>query len=316
MSDRSVELQSILHDVRRRWLQRSRMHAWALGASAATTVVLAGLGAVFLIAGDGLPLLVTTALVLVLSIAAIGRAFWAFRHTPTDRQIARFIEEREAGLDDLVVTAVDYAQRPDASPRVREALLADASRALGARNLETTLDSIVSDASIRQVALRAVAATAALGLAVLFFAPSVSRATNVAAAYLFPARLTVDVTPGTTKVRAGQPVTITARVGGLAGEVVPTLNIVIGDASREVKMLPGADAGTFSVTIADLNASFAYAVAAANVRSDTYTVTVIRPPRVERIDLRYEFPRALGLEPRTEEQSGDISGPPGTKVRL
>ena len=45
-------------------------------------------------------------------------------------------------------------------------------------------------------------------------------------------------------------------------------------------------------------------------------MTVMRPPRVERIDLRYEFPAALGMPPRDEEDGGDIYGPAGTRVRV
>jgi hypothetical protein len=37
---------------------------------------------------------------------------------------------------------------------------------------------------------------------------------------------------------------------------------------------------------------------------------------VQRIDLRYEFPKGLGLEPRVDEDSGDIYGPAGTKVTV
>ena len=81
-------------------------------------------------------------------------------------------------------------------------------------------------------------------------------------------------------------------------------------------MEPGVGAGVFAVTIENVTASFAYRVTAAGARSPDYTITVVRPPRVERIDVRYEFPRGLGLEPRTDEDSGDIYGPAGTKVRL
>ncbi|MBA3270817.1 MAG: hypothetical protein H0T71_09910 [Acidobacteria bacterium] len=316
MIDRSVDLEVILKNVRRRWAQRSRLRAWTVGAAAATAVVLAGIGAIWLLALAGIPLVVTTALVSILCTVAIGRAMWACRGTPSDRQIARFIEEREPGLDDVVVTAVEYSARPDASPRMRDALLADASRAFAARDLDTTLDRIVSRGSIRQAARRAAAAAAALALVAVFFAPSFSRATNVASAYLFPARLTMQVTPGTTKLRAGQSVTITARISGLAGELVPTLAVAVGEESRTLSMTAGAEPGVFALTLPDVDTSFAYSVHAASVRSDTYAVNVIRPPRVERIDLHYEFPRNLGLEPRTDEDSGDIYGPPGTRVRL
>ena len=66
---------------------------------------------------------------------------------------------------------------------------------------------------------------AVLVAAVALFAPAFSRATGVALAYAFPARLTVEVTPGAAKVRAGQPLTISARVGGVAAGVVPTLTV-------------------------------------------------------------------------------------------
>ena len=45
-------------------------------------------------------------------------------------------------------------------------------------------------------------------------------------------------------------------------------------------------------------------------------MTVIRPPRVERIDLRYEYPPAFRMAPREEEDGGDIYGPAGTRVRV
>ena len=122
--------------------------------------------------------------------------------------------------------------------------------------------------------------------------------------------------PGTTKVQAGAPVTISARIHGLVGELVPALTVAVGNDTRMVRMVAGAEPGMFAVTIDKVVASFSYRVTAGGARSNDYTVTVVRPARVERIDLHYEFPRGLGLEPRIDEDSGDIYGPAGTKVRL
>jgi hypothetical protein len=314
MSERANQLTAILNEVRRRWTRRSLLRAATLGAAAAATVVLAGWTASMLVASQGIPLLVVAALVIPAAMFIVARSLWPLRHAPTDRQIARLIEEREDRLDDVVATAVDYAARPDAAPRMRDALFDDAARALASLPLD--LDQIVSRASVRSAALRAAAAAAMLLVAMAVYAPFASRAANVASAYLFPARLTVDVTPGFAKVREGRPLTITARIGGLEGEVVPTLTVAVGQESRAVQMSQAAEPGVFSVTLDKVVASFAYNVSAANARSDNYTVTVIRPPRVERIDLHYEFPKGVGLEPRTDEDSGDIYGPPGTRVRL
>ncbi len=169
---------------------------------------------------------------------------------------------------------------------------------------------------MRRAAWQASAAVGLLAVASLGFAPSMARATRVTSAYLFPARLVVDVTPGSTKVRAGQPLTITARVAGLAGEIVPTLTVAVRDEQRSVRMTPANEAGTFAITIEAVTASFGYHVKAANTRSGDFDVTVVRPPGVERIDLHYDFPAGLGLESRTDEDSGDIYGPAGTRVRL
>ena len=125
----------------------------------------------------------------------------------------------------------------------------------------------------------------------------------------------IEVTPGTSKVRAGSPVTITARLRGLDAGLVPELTYGGGDDAGSVRMTPNAD-GTFSVTFDEVTASFPYAVEAGPARSDAYDIEVIRPPRVTRIDVRYRYPEGLGLEPRVEEDGGDIYGPAGTTVEL
>ena len=71
MGERLLELQAILAEVRRRWTQRAVLRAWMFAAAAATTVLLAGLGAVVLVAREGVPLVLTVAIV---SIAALFTA--------------------------------------------------------------------------------------------------------------------------------------------------------------------------------------------------------------------------------------------------
>jgi hypothetical protein len=316
MNEQSGQVQAILGEVRRRWTRRTWLHAATLAAAAAATVVLVGWAATALVARQGLSLLAVATLVLLTAVFAAGRALWAARRGPTDRQLARLIEEREPDLNDVVATAVDYAARPEATPRMRQALLDDAERALAAVGLHRDVDPVLSRRSVRIAAWRAAAAVVVLAGAAALYAPSVGRAINVASAYLFPARLTLTVTPGSARVPSGAPITIAARVGGSSGEVVPTLTVIVGDERREVPMTPGAEPGAFAVTIDKVTASFGYAVRAAKTRSDDYTVAVMHPPHVERIDLHYEFPKGAGLAARTDEDSGDIYGPPGTRVTL
>jgi hypothetical protein len=316
MSERPGQLQAVLNEVRRRWTRRAVLHAAALGCAAAGVVVLVGWVATSLVARQGIPLLIVATLVTLIGTFALASAFWSVRRRPTDRQLARLIEEREPELDDIVATAVDYAARADATPRMLEALRGDAARALASLGLTSNLDRILSRKSVTTAAVRAMAAVLVLGVAAYLYAPAASRAGNVASAYLFPARVTLDVTPGSTKVREGAPITIAARIHGSRGEIVPTLTVAVGDQARSLPMSVSSEPGVFAVSIEKVTGSFAYRVAAANATSDAYTVTMIRPPRVERIDLHYEFPKGVGLEPRTDEDSGDIYGPPGTRVRL
>jgi hypothetical protein len=276
MTNRPSDLQAILTDVRRRWTLRSLLRAWTTGAAAAAVVVLAGIGATF-VAGEGFPLIATSALVVTISLFLIGYALWPFRRQPSDRQLARFIEERVRDLDDVVVTAVDARSRPGVSERMRELLTADADRALAALDL----DAVVAPDSLRRAGIAALVATLALGSSVAFFAPALSTASDVAFAYLFPARLTVEVSPGAAKVRAGQPFTITARIGGIAGGVVPSVSVAVDKDVRSVRMSP-AGGDRFTLTIEKVTAPFVYAVSAAGAKSGDYAVSVIRPPRVDR----------------------------------
>src|SRR5688572_4057598 len=144
MSERPAELQTILGDVRRRWMYRSIARASMLGAAGVAVVVLAGWAAIALMQADGIPLLTVTALVLATSGFALLRAIWSVRRVPTDGQIARLIEEREPRLDDVVATAVDYGARPEAKARMRDVLYADAARALTACGLAADVDPIIS----------------------------------------------------------------------------------------------------------------------------------------------------------------------------
>ena len=307
MSQRLLELQSTLANVRRRWTHRAILRAWTLGAATAAIVLLTGLGAVLLVAREGIPLVVTITVVTAAAVFALARAFWPLRHSPSDKQFARFVEEHTPGLDDVLVTAVDYAARPDASPQMRELLAADALRA----TQHVALD-----------ARGAARVRSPVGVARCGGGGDISRRRghdgaifwsrdSVAGVYLFPTRLAVEVTPGSARIPAGRP-SRSRRGWRVDGGLTPTLTVVLGQESREVRMQPAGDAATFQVTMDNVTQSFGYSVAAAGIRSSEYAITVVRPPRVERIDVRYEFPKGLGLEP-APTRTPAISRPGGDK---
>jgi hypothetical protein len=309
MTERVSELRAILASVRARWQRRASLEAWALGALTAGAMVFIGVLAVWLIASEGVPLVLVVAAITAVALTSLLFALVSIRRAPSDRQIARYIEERAPHLDEVLVTAVDKSD--DDSP-IAAVIVDEAARA--ARELD--LDRIISSQVLRRAALGAVGGTLVFAASLWFFAPAAGRALDVAGSYLFPHRYAIDVRPGSIKVRAGEPVTIVARIAGVDGAVVPTLTVGKGEAARSARMSPGATPEEFTITLNNITASFPYSVAAGSAISPEYNVEVIRPVRITSIDVRYEYPRGVGLEPHTEQDGGDIFAPAGTKVHL
>jgi hypothetical protein len=302
------ELRTILADVRRRWSRRALLRAWTLGATTAAAMLLVGLFAVWLVAREGVPLVLAVASVSAIAAVSVVCALLQLRHAPTDKQIARFIEERAGGLDEVLVTAVEQGS----SGQVGDLLVRDAIKA----TRQIDLDRVISRKTLIRAAAGAALGSAALVTAMVLFAPSANRAGHVVGSYLFPRSYAIEVTPGSAKVRAGLPLRIVARIPGIDGGLIPTLTVGTGADARSARMSPGSVPGEFTIILNNLMVSFPYSVSAGSARSADYTIDVIRPVRVARIDLAFEYPNGVGLAPHVEEDSGDIYAPAGTKVTV
>ena len=97
-------------------------------------------------------------------------------------------------------------------------------------------------------------------------------------------------------------------------DLAPTLTVFANGQHREVTMSAAAE--RFEYVIDSVDRTFSYEVSAGSARSSRYTVTMVRPARVDRIDLHYVYPSFAGLAPRDEQDGGDIYAPAGTRVRL
>ncbi len=310
MADELTTLRAVLDDIARRRTTLAWRRGWVTGALVAAAALGTARLGVLAFAPTGGAFVALVALGVAVAVAAVVVALAAARVVSTPVQLARLLEERLGGKDDVVVTAVDYAARLDHSGPMADRLAAAALRAVGADGA----DAVVAGAAVQQAGRRAIGAGAALAVALAFMAGPLKDAVDVAGAYVVPSRLTIVVEPGDIRVRAGRAVTIRARVSGSAA-LTPAL--VAGDGADVVPLaMTSAADGAFEVVVPDVTASFPYHVVAGARRSDAYTVTVVHPARVERIDLDYAYPKALGLEPRREEDGGDIYAPEGTAVTL
>ncbi|MGE0360651.1 MAG: hypothetical protein AB7H93_13115 [Vicinamibacterales bacterium] len=298
-----------LDDIARRRTTLARRRAFSQGGAVAAAVLLVTAALLRLVAPGHLLLVTAVVLALAAALAALVVALWP-GPAASALQIARLVEERHGGLDDVVVTAVDYQARADHDPVMAERL---ARAAVGAV-ADLGADAVVAPADLARSGRLAIVTAAALLVAAGLFVRPLGDAASVASAYLLPSRIDIAVEPGHVRLRAGQALTVRARVRG-ADAVAPALVSGSGDDAVPMPMTRQDD-GSFLATVDDVTASFVYRVVAGARRSDEFAVTVVHPPVVERIALEYHYPGALGLPVRTEDDGGDIYAPEGTEVRF
>ena len=313
------ELRSLIDRIRRRWFAQVALRTTGRAMAVAAVPALASLAVYALLAPEGKLLVALAIGTLLASCGAAAIVLWQMQRRPDDRHVARFIEERadalpEIGsLDDALVTAVDAAVAEDADAGFRPLLVSAAVRRL--REIEP--ERIVPVTVIRRAALECAGGAAALAIAVVLARAPLTRAVQTAWTSLFPASIELSVLPGDVRVVAGAPLRIRAvvRVGGNAlTEIAPALTVSAGAEQRTVAMSPDGEGFLFAFESVDR--SFRYTIAAGSAVSQEYTVSALFPPRVARIDLRYDYPSFTGLAARDEQDAGDIYAPAGTRVRV
>jgi hypothetical protein len=313
------ELQALIASVRKRWTTRIALRTTAKLCAAAALPLGAAALAEYWLRPRGAALIVLAAAAVALALAVVWLILRKMPPRPSDRQVARFIEERATALsagelNDSLVSAVDAAERGTARDAAfLPLMLRDAIVTLRVMSPA----EILPRAESRRVALHTLAAASLLAAALVAAAPFLERAAATAWVRLFPGSVRVEVLPGNVRVRTGTSLRIRAALHGPRGavtRVVPELSLTDTDTGRTVAMTPAGEAFEFTVDAVDR--TFSYAVTAGSSQSARYTVTALTPPRVERIDLHYEYPSFAGLAPREERDGGDVYAPEGTRVRV
>jgi hypothetical protein len=305
----SNDLAAALRQVRRRWTTFVAAKAVARAAVAAAAI----LGCLALLdvlrppsAAALLPIAALTLVTAALTVA------WFLRpvvRRPTSRQVARYIEERCPELEDRIAVAAEVAGQPAAGP-FRSMVLAEAVRKLDG----VDPDRLVQRDSLRRALMLAGASAAVLVVSLALARAPLARAARTAWWYAFPGQIVIDVTPGDIRLPAGRPLRIVAAIQGAPSIGTATLTIGEGDDRRSVAMT--AVANGYQFEIPSVTRDFTYAVSAGSTTSREFSVTALQVPRVERIDVHYQYPAFSGLRARVEEDGGDIYAPAGTEVRL
>ena len=306
------ELRTRLEEVRRRWTTFVRLRACVRAAVGGAIAIIVAFGIDRVLRPEGLPLVCLMLAGAALAFAAAVRAVGQMPPRPGDRQVARFIEER-VSLDDSLVSAVEAATRPSAQQPFLVPLIDGALQKL--RALEPS--SVLAREEMRRQAANAAAGAALLVFALLVSWQSFDRAATTARVRFFPGSVTIQVQPGNVRVPIGTPVRIRASVRGAThtlSALAPTLMVFANGQQRAVPMVAAAEG--YEYAIESVDRAFSYDVTAGAARSARYTVTPLHPPRVERIDLHYDYPSFARLPPRDEKDGGDIYAPAGTRVHL
>ncbi|MCZ6546459.1 MAG: hypothetical protein O6913_12295, partial [Chloroflexi bacterium] len=212
------ELRVLLTRVRRRWMTTASIRAGARAALGACAIILAAIAADYLLEPADLPMLLLLGGAGLAVVTFVAWALWPLRRVPTDRQVARFVEEHCPELEDRVASATEVAAG-DARGVFHDLVLADA--ASKARDVD--VGRVVTRREIRTAIGRGAVAGAALLIALFLGIEPTSRAVHAAWVYAFPHLVEIDVVPGDVRLIAGQPLRIRARVRGAVGAPGRTL---------------------------------------------------------------------------------------------
>src|SRR5512138_3821570 len=107
MSEQFGPIQDLLDRVRARWRRLVLLEVTTRAAVGGAGVVAVALALSFWLSRSPIGLAVLGVAGIVAALGTIVWAVWPVRHVPSDRKVARFIEERHGELDERLVSAVD-----------------------------------------------------------------------------------------------------------------------------------------------------------------------------------------------------------------
>ena len=307
-----TEFDSVLTHIRRRWTTNILLRLVGHVGLALSLIVVMAVVVEAVWQPTDLPLIV---LALVTCCMVATFLVWLFCRTcllPDNRKLARFVEECVPELGDSFASATEVVHSLE-NRAIGTLVLADTI----ARLREVDLERVISRAQLFRMASYGVVTLTSLIFVLSLAVEPGQRVTGAVRLYAFPENVFINVEPGDLKVVEGQSIRIRVTLGGVSaasGRTRPILELNQTSEWREIGMQP-VDEG-YEFELASVTDSFNYRVRAASAKSSEYSVIVLTAPRVERIDVEYEYPLFTGLESRIEMDGGDIYAPPGTKVTL
>src|SRR5579883_1363915 len=292
--------------------------AWVLGVTVVSLLIVLALAD-----SHGMSAWTLNGLRFLLLAAVVGTIVKALilplRRTPTDTQLARFIEEKNPGLQDRLVSAVEAIQKARPEQLTFVHLL---TKDVLERTKHVRFGDQVNKRKFGTFAaltgVFAVALIVSLYVARLFFPVG---AANLFANLLKPPNvdaIELKVTPGDQTVPKGADVTIQAIANGFDPQRAQIHLRYSNGADWEVSTMEPTPQNqpTFRHLLFNLQEPVHYFVDAGGYRSKEFTINVADLPKVEKVDYAYHYPAYTGLAVKKEENGADMVALKGTVVEV
>ena len=302
--------------VRRKWktFLWVRGLAWVLG----VLVVSLALG-LALADSKSVPYWAVTTLrfgfVIALVFTVIRALVIPLRRTPSDIQLAQFVEEKNPGLEERLVSAVEAIHKPRPEHGMFGFLLIKDA-------LERTKRVRFGEQINKRKFSAFSALSAALAIAFLIGLYVASFFFPYGAVRLFtnplkpPAMdvLEIKVTPGNVTVPRGSDVPVQAVLSGLDVERAEVHLRYDNSSEWEASAMEVVPQSlpTYRHVLYNLQEAVHYYVEARGRRSDEFTIRVADLPRVEKLEYTYHYPAYTGMAPKKEDNALDMVAPKGT----
>lgn len=253
------------------------------------------------------------------------------------RRFVHQVEQQLPELEQRLITSVEFETRETSgvSRQLLDRLLADAQARVDAQPFREAVSLRPAARALSAAAVAIIGLAFALVLSDAFLQASrelawpwrVAPADDDARA--LPVAVTVD--PGDVSMQRGDDLTIVATLDNATSD---QLLLYVQDDRlnwRQISMPPDSptpgddavavgDASVFAAQLDQLTRDLVYYVEYRQggevVRSPQFRVTLFDLPRVEGLELTYDFPEYTGLKAKVENPGGDVVAPEGTTITV
>ncbi|HAP06532.1 MAG TPA: hypothetical protein DCR20_01800, partial [Planctomycetaceae bacterium] len=250
---------------------------------------------------------------------------------PSLSEAARLVEQRDQGLHDVVLTAVQMlSQYPPPQTVLAQMTVQDADDLVRQRDWSKVVPagqilkwSVLSLLSFLLL-VSSVTAASHYGRRLLPAGSQAQSTEKGAGPNSEAGQQQLVVEPGDTEVEQGSALTVVARFSGTAPEKAVLEFVGADSATRQISLSETVDAGVFAARMEDVTSSGVYRVlyqqqlsaAGAPQQSRDFQVTVFVRPKLEQIDAEVTPPAWSGRAVETVEDVVRLTVTEGSQVRL